>query len=82
VEDHATHPLNFLRDSGVSLSLSTDTRAVSDTDLGQEYDLAQRVFGWSLEDLVVANLQAVEASFASPPVKARLRSLLEQVALG
>jgi adenosine deaminase len=72
----AAHPLNTLRAAGVSLSLSTDARAVSNTDLHREYELVQRAFGWDVDDFVEANRHAITASFASDATKVALLARL------
>jgi adenosine deaminase len=52
--------------------------AIFDLTLSQEYNMLQRAFGLTLEDLRRANLQAVEAGFVSSEHKPALRMTIEK----
>ncbi|PYE52824.1 adenosine deaminase [Deinococcus yavapaiensis] len=72
----AEHPVDRLRRAGVALSVNTDTRTLSNVTLTQEYERLARTFGWTASDFLACNLMAVDASFASSEVKARVRTCL------
>jgi len=74
--DLPTHPIHRLYQAHVSLGISTDTRTISDITLNQEYAKIEQAFGWMAADFLACNLNAVEASFAPPEMKAALRQKL------
>jgi adenosine deaminase len=72
----AAHPVADLVRAGVSLGISTDTRAVTDVTVTDEYDRLAATFGWSVADFRRANEEALAASFAPPDVRARVAARL------
>lgn len=72
------HPANQIFCAGVSMSINTDTRTISDTTLTKEYALMQQVFGWDQTHFLQCNLEAIEHSFTTPGTKARLKARLLQ----
>jgi adenosine deaminase len=70
------HPANRIYDAGVSMSINTDARTISDTTLEKEYRLMQVHFGWEAAHFLKCNLEAIEHSFASATVKAAIRNKL------
>jgi adenosine deaminase len=72
------HPIDRLYRAGVPLSVSTDTRMLTPATLTGEYAHLSRVFGWGREEFLRTNLMAVEAAFAAPAVKDKLRSRLNE----
>ena len=48
-------------------------------DNNKEYQLLNRVFGWSQRDFLQCNLDAISASFASLEVKQALRKRLYNI---
>jgi adenosine deaminase len=73
IEDH---PAEKIWRNGVSMSINTDGRALSDVTLTQEYDTMQRVLSWQKERLLQCNLEAVRHAFTSDEKKAALRERL------
>lgn len=67
------HPIDRLYRAGVSLNLNTDTRMLNPVTLTGEYEGMRRTFGWTDAEFLESNLMGVEASFAGPDVKERLR---------
>ena len=67
------HNVNRLYNQGLSLSINTDGRTISDVTLGQEYQTLAEVFQWGREKLLKCNLEAIKHAFTSPEVKSRLR---------
>jgi adenosine deaminase len=70
------HPIEQLYRAGVSLNLNTDTRMLNPVTLTGEYEGMQRTFGWTHAEFLKSNLMAIEAAFACPEVKEKLRKLL------
>jgi adenosine deaminase len=66
------HPIDRLYRAGVSLNVNSDSRMLTPTNLTREYEILQRVFGWTAEELLQANLMGVEAAFADKEVKKQL----------
>ncbi len=67
------HPLNQIYNSSISLSLNTDGRAISNTDLSSEYKIAEEIFGWTINEIKTCNLEAIKHSFTSSSTKSKLK---------
>jgi adenosine deaminase len=80
------HNIDVLYRKGISLSVNTDCRTISDVTLGSEYELLERIFGWQLEHFFHCNLEAIKHAFCSRQVKLalqeKLKSGFEQASLG
>ncbi len=72
------HSAPIIYQSGVSMSLNTDGRAIADTTLAREYALMEEVFQWNLDHFKTCNLEAIAHAFAPPEVKQQIRQLLEE----
>lgn len=59
----AAHPVERLRQSGVSLSISTDSRTLTRITLSTEYRRLREVFGWDAGQFYQCNRQALAAAF-------------------
>lgn len=59
----ADHTANQLYRSGVSVSINTDARTISDTSLSKEYSLLAREFGWHKAHFLHCNLEAIRHAF-------------------
>jgi len=70
------HPVDLLFKRGLSLSINTDARTISDTTLEKEYAKLEDTFNWTPEHFKKCNLQAIAHAFAPPEVKAHIRQLL------
>lgn len=69
------HPVRGLSDAGCAIVLGTDDPGFFDTDLGQEYDLAEKL-GPPLSREAISST-AVTAAFCDQKTKALLRARLE-----
>lgn len=78
VRTREEHPVDRLYRAGVRVGISTDTRAVTDVRLTQEYERLRDVFGWTLADFAAVNRDALDAAFAPEPVKRRVAQALEE----
>ncbi|MFN8288822.1 MAG: adenosine deaminase [Chitinophagaceae bacterium] len=67
------HPADKICRHGVSMSINTDCRTISDVTLSSEYHLLQEVFKWGKEEFLRCNLEAIKHSFCDDEVKDRLR---------
>src|SRR5216684_5645869 len=67
------HPLKRFYEQGIKVTISTDSRTVSDVTLTQEYQTAVRVLGCSREEVSAMNLQALDGGFSDDVTRARLR---------
>jgi adenosine deaminase len=72
------HPVDFLFNKGVSLSINTDGRTISDTTLNKEYMLLNKEFNWLKNKFLEVNINAMKASFSSNEVKNKIISILNQ----
>ncbi len=66
------HTLDQIYSSGISMSINTDARTISNVSLTDEYAKVERVFGWDKEHFLRCNLEAVRHAFISPELKKRL----------
>lgn len=75
--DLKDHPVDFLFNKGISLSINTDGRTISDTTLNKEYVLLNKEFNWLKNKFLEVNINAMKASFSSNEVKNRIISILK-----
>lgn len=68
-----SHPIKQLVDNGVLVTINTDNRTVSNTNLNKEYDLLRKTFGFSDEDFLKFNLNAINCAFIGEDEKRLLR---------
>jgi adenosine deaminase len=74
---YADHPVDRLLRAGVSLGISTDTRTITTVTLEQEYARLREHFGWTDEELLACNREALRAAFLEDAVRVRLLGRLE-----
>lgn len=72
------HKVNEIYESGVSMSINTDARTISNVTLAQEYKTLSTVFGWEKAHFLRCNLEAIKHAFASDEVKEEIRQKLLQ----
>ncbi len=77
-DSYADHPINRLYDAGLSLSVNTDTRTITNITLAQEYEQLHQVFRWDREHFLQCNLKAIHSSFLPEVVKQRLEHQLRE----
>jgi len=76
-EELRTHALDKLYRSGLSVSISTDARTITDITLEEEYDKVRREFGWTDQDFVRCNLMALKAAFIPQEVRSMLTARIK-----
>jgi len=67
-----------LYDLGISLSVNTDGRTLTNTNLTQEYEQLHRCFGWDKHRFLHCNLEALRASFLPERARQRLAAQLQE----
>ncbi|WP_373774662.1 adenosine deaminase [Streptococcus ferus] len=75
----AEFPYQELYAAGAKITINTDNRTVSNTNLTREYQLFSDFFGTSIADFYRFNQNALQASFTSSSEKAELLEKLEAV---
>lgn len=75
-ESYAQHPINRFYESGLALSVNTDSRTMTNVTLTQEYERLHQVFGWEKEHFFRCNLHALHAAFVPEETKQRLEQRL------
>jgi adenosine deaminase len=73
----ADHPFDILYDLGFNVTVNTDNRLMSDTNLTKELEILVDTFGYSLEDLEQFQLNAAEAAFQGLPEREELMEMIE-----
>ena len=71
-DTYADHPIDTLYRAGVSLSVNTDTRTITNITLNKEYERLQETFGWTINDFYKCNINALEAAFIPAALKQTL----------
>lgn len=75
-ESYAHHPINTFYESGIPVSVNTDTRTIANVTLTQEYERLHLAFGWDERHFFRCNLNAIHAAFLPEDVKQRLEKRL------
>jgi adenosine deaminase len=68
----AEHALDALYRAGLSVGISTDARTITDITLEQEYQNMRTAFGWTDQEFLRCNLNAVGAAFIPDDLKEKL----------
>lgn len=66
------HPLKRLFDLGVRVTINSDDPEVLETNVNNEYRIAQEILGMSMQDIATCNRYACEASFIPQESKQRI----------
>ncbi len=69
------YPIREFIQKGLAVTLNTDNRTVSNTNIGKEISFVQKNWGVTDEEIMTMMRQAVEVSFAEESVKQRLRQI-------
>lgn len=67
------HTADKIYNTGVSMSVNTDSRTITPTTLTKEYEVLEQTFGWDKAHFYKCNLEAVRHCFATAEVKAMLK---------
>lgn len=71
------HQLNNIFESGVSMSINTDGRTISNVSLTEEYSSLQQIFKWSLHHFKKCNEEAIHHAFTTQKVKNKILKQIE-----
>ena len=77
-DSYADHPINRLYNAGLSLSVNTDARTITNITLAQEYEKVQQVFAWDSQHFLQCNLNAMRSSFLPEAARKRLENRLRE----
>ncbi len=67
-----------LKNAGANMTINTDNRTVSDTDLTKEYGLFVEYFGTNIADFLRFNQAAIHSCFTSESEKVKLLSKIKE----
>ncbi len=73
MEDHTA---GKIYNTGISMSINTDARTISDTSLTNEYNKLAKFFNWNKEQFLHCNLQAIAHSFTTKEKKEKLKEII------
>jgi adenosine deaminase len=76
------HPFRRMREAGLLATLNTDDPALTDMDLGREYQSCMEAFDYRWPDMVEIALDGVEATWLDDTGKRALRQRIEREAAG
>lgn len=71
------HTADKIYNSGVSMSINTDARTISNVTLADEYRLMEKVFQWDKAHFKKCILEAIDHSFANGEIKRKIRKQIE-----
>ena len=72
------HSIDQIYNSGISISINTDTRTISNVTLSDEYRLLHQTFNWDLSHFKACNLNAIEHAFTTEEIKNKIKLQIEQ----
>jgi adenosine deaminase len=75
IEDHSA---DKIYKAGVSMSINTDARTISNVTLADEYRLLEKIFQWDKEHFKKCNIEAINHSFAAEAIKEKIRKQIEE----
>ena len=76
-DNYTNHPIRKLYDYGIKVCINTDNRTVSNISLTDEYINMVTLLGFTYNDLIDMNLNAIDKAFISDFEKDKLRELLQ-----
>ena len=76
ISSYRSHPIKELYDYGIKVCINTDNRTVSDINLTDEYLNLIDNLGFTYNDLIIMNLNAVDGAFISPKEKMELKRII------
>lgn len=76
VDKIENHPIEKIYNHGVSMSVNTDARTISNVTLSSEYKLLNQQFKWDSAHFKKCNLEAIKHSFSSEATKKKIANLI------
>ncbi len=77
VESFASHPFRLYYDYGLRVTLNTDNRMISDTNITKEYMVAIKNFGLNLDDIKIIIINGFKSTFL--PYREKVRMIEEVI---
>jgi adenosine deaminase len=77
-ETIADHSIDALYEKGISLSVNTDTRTISNVRLDEEYQTLSDHFDWDIDHFLRCNLEAIDHAFTDEKTKEKLRRTIRK----
>jgi adenosine deaminase len=77
-ETFPDHPINRLYELGISVSVNTDARTITNITLTQEYEKLHRFFAWDTQHFLRCNLEAIRAAFLPETARQQLATRLQE----
>ncbi len=77
-ETIGVHSIDYLYQAGISMSVNTDCRTISNVNLSSEYQLLEDAFGWGKEHFYKCNCEAIKHAFISDTIKEQLLLKIQQ----
>jgi adenosine deaminase len=74
----SNHTANTLYNAGISMSINTDARTISNVTLASEYETLENIFNWTKKHFKRCNLEAIKHAFTSERIKEKLRLIIEE----
>jgi adenosine deaminase len=74
----SNHNIDTIYNSGISVSINTDSRTVTRVTLSSEYELLHKEFDWTIEHFKRCNLEAVKHVFTDAETKKKLRKKVNE----
>lgn len=72
VTTYQKHPIKFLYENDIKVTINTDNRTVSNVTLTEEYEKLIETFNFTLEDIKKMNVNAINCSFLNDNEKKKL----------
>ena len=76
------HPLAWMRDAGLLVTINTDDPAMADLDLGREYRRVAAAYSWDVTDLGRLALEGIESTWLDTSDRAALTREFEGILAG
>ena len=77
IDNYTKHPVKVLYDDDIKICINTDNRTVSNISLTDEYINLVNILGFTYNDLINMNLNAIDYCFISEKEKQELRELFQ-----
>lgn len=76
VNSFKEHPIYDFHKDGIKVTVNTDNRTVSDTNMTKEFEIMSKEFSITYEDYKQIYHNSIEASFADSETKERLKKII------
>ena len=73
IDSYTNHPIKKLYDYGIKVCINTDNRTVSNISLTDEYISLVNILGFTYNDLINMNINAIDYAFISNEEKEKLK---------